>query len=540
MQFGPRRLADARGALLAHSLRREGLNLKKGHRLTEQDLAVLREAGVDEVMAVVLDADDMHEDEAASLLANALSAAHLEARPAFTGRANLHTDVAGLLLIDEEAVDRINRVHEAITLGTLPAHAVVRPHQMVATVKIIPYAAPRPAVDRCLALAAEASVLRLAPFRPLRADLIQTELPSVAAKVLDKTARITAERMAAVGGALVSERRCAHTIEALTAAIATTRADLLLIAGASAIADRRDVLPAAIEAAGGTLHHFGMPVDPGNLLLLAEREGKPVLGLPGCARSPKLNGYDWVLQRLAAGVKVTGADIMGMGVGGLLAEIPTRPQPRGRPDRPDGRRLAAVVLAAGQSRRMGPRNKLLIEVDGKHMVAHAVEAAREAGLDPIVLVTGHQAAAVEAAAGGPGVRVVHNDAYADGLSTSLKAGVAALPDDIDGALICLGDMPRVDAALIRRLVAMFKPTEGRAIVVPTFAGKRGNPVLWSTELLAEMQGLEGDVGAKHLIGLHEEAVVEVESGDGAGLLDIDTPEALDAYRRSHGCQRSPG
>jgi molybdenum cofactor cytidylyltransferase len=121
--------------------------------------------------------------------------------------------------------------------------------------------------------------------------------------------------------------------EAPSLAEALRRADLIgpdivVVFGASAISDRRDVIPAAIEMAGGRIEHLGMPVDPGNLLLIAQMQGKPVLGAPGCARSPKENGFDWVLQRLLAGLTVGRAEIVALGVGGLLMEIKTRPQPR--------------------------------------------------------------------------------------------------------------------------------------------------------------------------------------------------------------------
>jgi molybdenum cofactor cytidylyltransferase len=275
-----------------------------------------------------------------------------------------------------------------------------------------------------------------------------------------------------------------------------------------------------------------MPVDPGNLLLLATLHGKPALGLPGCCRSPKLNGLDWVLQRLAAGIEVTPGDVARMAVGGLLTEIPSRPQPRGEPAEPLAaprkRRVAAVVLAAGQSRRMGKENKLLLRVDGKPMLRHVVEAAVGAGLREVVVVTGHEPAAVEAALSGLPVRYVHNPDYAEGLSTSLKSGIAGLGRKIDGALVCLGDMPRVTAAQLRRLVEAFDPAAGRGIVVPTHGGKRGNPVLWGREHFAAMQELSGDVGARHLIGQHEAKLALVELENEAPLLDIDTPEAFQA------------
>jgi molybdenum cofactor cytidylyltransferase len=221
------------------------------------------------------------------------------------------------------------------------------------------------------------------------------------------------------------------------------------------------------------------------------------------------------------------ADIMAMGVGGLLMEIPTRPQPRDgtRPARAGP--VAAIVLAAGQSRRMGADNKLLALVDGRPMVSHVVDAMLASHASPVIVVTGHEAEQVRAALGDRPVEWCHNPDYADGLSTSLRVGLDALPA-VDGVLIGLGDMPRVKAGQIDRLIAAFNPTEGRSICVPTVQGKRGNPVLFATRFVPEMRELCGDVGARHLIGTYAEEVVEIEMDDDAALLDIDTPAALSA------------
>lgn len=527
MRFGELALGEAEGAVLAHAVLLPGLVLRKGRRLAAADLAALRARGVERVTAARLGPDDVAEDEAAARLAAAVAGPGLRVEAPFTGRVNLFAEAHGLAVVDGERVDRLNACDEAITLATLARFAPVAPRQMVATVKIIPFAVPRPMLEDALAIVGARPLVRVAAFRPLTARLIQTVLPGTADKMLDKTVRVTRERVEALDGRLLGESRCAHQTQALAEAIvAAGEADLLLIAGASAITDRRDVLPAAIEAAGGEVLHFGMPVDPGNLILLARRAGRPVLGLPGCARSPKLNGFDWVLQRLAAGIEVTPEDIMRMGVGGLLTEIPSRPQPRALAEAPAAPRIAALVLAAGQSRRMGGPNKLLLELDGKPMLRRAVEAALAARLAPVIVVTGHMREAAEAAIAGMPVRAVHNPDYAGGLSTSLRAGLAALPAEVDAALVCLADMPRITGRLIRRIVAAYNPVEGRAIVVPTHRGKRGNPVLWDRRFFAEMRGLAGDVGARHLIGENEDAVAEVEVEDDAVLLDIDTPEAL--------------
>jgi molybdenum cofactor cytidylyltransferase len=284
-----------------------------------------------------------------------------------------------------------------------------------------------------------------------------------------------------------------------------------------------------------------MPVDPGNMLLLGRLGDTPVLGLPGCARSPKVNGFDWVLERLAAGMRVGREDIMRMGAGGLLAEIPSRPLPRAeaspqpaakpvQPKAAPGPRIAALLLAAGRSSRMGGPNKLLEPIDGVPMVARTAQRLLSSRARPIVAVLGNQADAVDRALGKLPIERVRNPGFADGLSTSLKCGLAALPDDIDGVVVCLGDMPLVAGRDLDRLIAAFNPLEGRAIVVPTRRGKRGNPVLWARRYFAEMAELAGDVGAKHLIGEHAEAVCEVEMDSDSVLVDIDTPDALAALR----------
>jgi molybdenum cofactor cytidylyltransferase len=304
---------------------------------------------------------------------------------------------------------------------------------------------------------------------------------------------------------------------------------MAIVFGASAIADRRDVIPAALEAIGGRVEHFGMPVDPGNLLMIGSVGATPVLGAPGCARSPKENGFDWVLMRLLAGLPVQREDITGLGVGGLLMEIVTRPQPREEPLHAR-RSIAAVVLAAGRSSRMGGPNKLLAEITGRPLVRIVAEAVLASRARPVIIVTGHQRERVEGVLAGLPVEFVHNPNYADGLGTSLKTGIAALPAEVDGTVVCLGDMPQVNAALIDRLIDAIDPDKGALVAVPTIDAKRGNPVVWSRRFFPDLMTVEGDVGARHLIGRYGEAVVEVPVSDTAVLADIDTPQALEALK----------
>jgi molybdenum cofactor cytidylyltransferase len=308
-------------------------------------------------------------------------------------------------------------------------------------------------------------------------------------------------------------------------------AELVIVFGASAIADRRDVIPAALTGIGGAIEHFGMPVDPGNLLLIGNAGGVPVLGAPGCARSPVENGFDWVLMRLLAGLKVTRAELTGMGVGGLLMEIVTRPQPRASLGADGNRNVAAIILAAGRSTRMGGPNKLLAEFRGKTLVRIVTEQALASKAQAVIVVTGHQAAEVEQSLRGLKVKFVHNPDFAAGLAGSVKSGIAAVPDNADGAVVCLGDMPLIDAHLIDRLIEAFAPDSGSLIAVPVSDGRRGNPVLWSRRFFKELMTLDGDMGARHLILRHSETVAEVPVEGHGAFLDIDTPQALEDARR---------
>ena len=538
MNFGETPLAEAEGAILAHSLKAEGLSFKKGRRLSKADVEALKATGIEILIAARLEADDVHEDEAAAAIAAAVGGEHLTASAAFTGRCNLIADGRGVLAIDRARLDRLNLVDEAVTIATLPPYDLVEPKQMAATIKIIPFAVPQRVLDACLALAREGDqpLIAVSELRPRKVGLVQTSLPGQKPSLLDKTREAIDTRLAALDCPPAEERRCSHDAEATADAVSELRAsgcELLLVSGASAIVDRRDVVPAGIVAAGGTIEHFGMPVDPGNLMLLARLDALPVIGLPGCARSPKVNGFDWVLQRLLADVPVDPRDVMTMGAGGLLKEIPIRPLPRAAavektapPEAPRAPRIAAVILAAGRSTRMGRVNKLLAEIEGAPMVVNAVRAALASQAEPVIVVTGHERHEVEAALAGQPVTFVHNPDYAGGLSTSLHRGLGALPEESDGVVVCLGDMPRVGPQVIDRLIAAFSPLEGRAICLPTWQGKRGNPVLLGRQFLAEVQTIAGDIGAKALIGEYPELVAEVPMPDDAVLTDIDTPDGL--------------
>jgi molybdenum cofactor cytidylyltransferase len=533
VKFGAVSPDEAEGGVVVHSIRTSGLVLKKGTIVGKSEIAALKAAGIAAVTVARIEPGDVSEDVAAGEIAQAVAGDGVRVDRAFTGRCNLFAETGGVLVVDEVAIDRLNEVDADITLATLDAFAPVVPGKMIATVKIIPFAVFGAARDAAVKVARDAKPLvRVAPYTVKKVGVVSTLLPGLADKVIEKTLRVTAERLAPAGAKIVAEKRVPHEATALARTLKDmldAGAELVVVFGASAIADRRDVIPAAVEAIGGTVEHFGMPVDPGNLMLIASANGMPVLGAPGCARSPKENGFDWVLARLLCGLPVSRHDIMGMGVGGLLMEIVTRPQPRAS-DAVSGRRIAAIVLAAGKSTRMGGPNKLLSDVGGKPMVRIAADEALASKAAPVFVVTGHQHEQVRAALKDLPVTFVHNSEFADGLSTSVKAGIAALPEETDGAIVCLGDMPQVNAALIDRMFAAFDPEKGALIVVPTAEGKRGNPVLWSRRFFPELLAIEGDIGARQLIAAYPEAIVEVPVSGGGAFLDIDTPDALAELR----------
>lgn len=528
MKFGPVSPKEAIGGVAVHAIRQNLFVLKKGTLITEAEAEAMEQAGIREIVVARLEENDVSEDAAAAGIAKVIAGEGIHIEKAFTGRCNLFARHPGILVIDRDAVDRLNRVDEAITFATLPVFKAVAEGEMVATVKLIPFGIESAVYDRALEAARQREI-RIMPFAVKRVGVVSTMLPGLAPKVIDKTVQVTKERLARAGASIIAERRVQHSEPALKEAVEellSLGSELILIFGASAIADRRDIIPAAVESVGGKIEHFGMPVDPGNLLLVARIGDVPVVGAPGCARSPKENGFDWVLMRLLANLKVTREEITAMGVGGLLMEIISRPHAREPEPEVIETDVTAIILAAGRSTRMGGPNKLLAKVDGKPLVRIVVEQALASRAESVVVVTGHQREQIVEALQGLDVSFVHNSDYADGLATSLKAGISAVPVSSGAAIVCLGDMPLVGSGLIDRLIEAYAPERNGLITIPVADGRRGNPVLWSRKLFKDLLALDGDIGARHIIQKHAELVVEVSATGISAFLDIDTPDVL--------------
>ncbi|MDE4133628.1 molybdopterin-binding protein [Phaeobacter sp. QD34_3] len=328
MRFGPVPLDQAEGAILAHSLQLKARKIAKGTELSAADLRDLAAEDRTEVIVARLEPGDLHEDAAAEALARAIVpdevAQGLRISGAGAGRVNLYARTCGVVQLDRARLEAVNAVDPMISIATVPEYHRVDVDGMVATIKIIAYGVPeadltQAAKDASGAMRVLAPVYRTATLIETR---VSDETPS------DKGRAAMAGRLDRMGMDLTDRVVVPHREAELSTAIAAAPGEVILVLTGSATSDPMDVAPQALRRAGGQVTRFGMPVDPGNLLFLGSFGDRPVIGLPGCARSPALNGADWVLERVISGVDVTSEDIAAMGVGGLLKEIPTRPMPR--------------------------------------------------------------------------------------------------------------------------------------------------------------------------------------------------------------------
>lgn len=534
MKFGEVDIArnDLEGVILAHTLRlgNGGGAIKKGAKLTREDISRLREAGYTRITVAELETGDVHEDEAAGSIAARLDHESLSRSSARTGRCNLHASRHGLVAIDVARIHEANRVSEAITIATLADDTLVSTDDMVATIKIIPFAVPETNVRQCEAIL-DGGAIHIVPLGRFEVGLILTELPGVNPGLLERASRAQRARLGLLGSSIRREVRCDHSVEAVSRAINRLREEgcnPILLLGASAIVDRGDVIPAALENAGGKVVHLGMPVDPGNLMMVGTAQDTAVFGLPGCARSLNPSGFDQVLRRFFGGQSVDSSWLSGLGVGGLLKETKERPMPRNLGStRARPSTVAAVVLAAGSSRRMGDTNKLTVPIDGVPMIARVVDVLSAGRVAEVIVVTGHEPDAIAEALGEREVTLVHNANHEQGMGTSVAAGFAAISDDVDGALVALGDMPWIESSVIDRLIDAFSPDGELSIYIPMFGRKRGNPVLWGARHFPELRQLAGDVGGKSLFHQHGESICYVDVPSATINIDVDTPETLE-------------
>lgn len=328
MKFGPVSAQDAVGGVLAHSMTGTDGRIAKGTVLEPVHVEQLRAAGHDSLVVAWLEPGDVEENAAATRLAHAIAndpaVQGLRIAQAGAGRVNLYAVGPGVVRMDEGAIHAVNAVDPMITIATVPPFHRVEAGTMIATIKIIAYAVPEAALaDAC---GVGLGGLKVAAPAYATATLIETSVGDN--RPAGKGRAALTGRLDRLGLTLSPRVMVNHVAEPLADALASATGDVIFVLTASATSDPSDVGPEALRRAGGTVTAFGMPVDPGNLLFLGWLGDRPVIGLPGCARSPALNGADWVMERIICGQRLTQSSISAMGIGGLLKEIPTRPRPR--------------------------------------------------------------------------------------------------------------------------------------------------------------------------------------------------------------------
>ncbi len=423
-----------------------------------------------------------------------------------------------MLRVDAAAVEALNAVDPAITLASLPDWSRVRPRQMVATVKIIPYAVRwRGGRAGVPGRSAGGAAVRVHGFRPARAALILTRTPGMKPALIEKGAEAVRARMAALGQTVASSATVAHETAAVAAAIEAAEGEMVLILGGSATSDASDVAPAGLVAAGGRLVRFGMPVDPGNLLFLGAHAGRPVVGTAGLR--PFAGAERGRLGAGAAGGRDPGRGGGHRGDGGWRAS-------QGDPGATAAARgpTGGGAAPGGGDRAGGGRgaadagaDKLLEPVGGRPVLGAVAAAAKASQADEVVVVLPPGAEARRAALAGLGVGIVEAPDWAEGMAASIRAGLAEVAGRADAVVILLADMPEVGAGDIDRLIAGFDPAEGREICRAVSAeGVPGHPVLFGRRFFEALAGLAGDRGAREVLREAGEFVTEVPTAGRGG------------------------
>lgn len=532
MKFGEYPIDKCIGHVLAHSLKLGDFRLSKGTVVSSKHVEILCKLGQQLLTVSILEEDDLAEDDAAERIGSKFKSSNIHVTTPVAGRVNLIADCDGVLLIKKEDIAAFNDVDETITIATLARYARVQKGMLLATIKIIPYGVTKKNLDRALQCVSN-NTIEVSPFEPALCDIILTETDGFKQSLLKKGEAVLTERLRPLKLSVQSTQTVSHDAVNIAQAMAKCQTDKIFVLGASATSDREDVIPSAIIHSGGKITRFGMPVDPGNLLLLAEHGSRKIIGMPGCVRAPALNGADWVLERLAANVEISSLDIAKMGVGGLLKEISQRPLPRATPkNRSQG--IVAIVLAAGASSRMGNDDKLFKHIDGQTLLRRSIAQVKSANINKcLVVVRKITKEHHDALEGLEDIQFVEASDASLGMSASMRAGVLAAGPNAKAYLICLADMPDITDKHIDKIIKAHDPDIDRNIVRPkTSSGKYGHPVLFDGKYYEDMTSIEGDTGAKSVVQNAKDQVYDIEM-DEAITIDLDTPRAwADWLRRN--------
>ena len=532
MNFGNVKVHNSLNGILAHTMTIEGKKFLKGRIISKEDQEYFIKHNIDNLICAKLSKKDIHEDDAANILAKIFNNTTLALEKAFTGRANILANKSGLLVIDEDKIHKFNKTSNSITIATLNNNSKVKKGEMIATIKIIPFSIEEKSVKIIEKLNFKKSLF-IHPFKDQKCALLLTHLNKENIKLNYISEKKIKDRLEKLNCTLELVNTCEHDTKKITENIKyflNQNINIILILGSSAIVDINDKIPEAIKNANGNIIRFGMPVDPGNLLLLGKIKKIPIIGLPGCARSPSLNGFDWVLERVLSGNNISDIDISNMGVGGLLKTINKREISNSKDKK---YKITNIILAAGQSKRMLKNNKLLIKINKQSMIDKMVSTSLNSSADSTVVVLGYQSDIIQEIIQNKEIITIINKDYKKGLSSSLQCGISALPDDCDAAIIILADMPNIKSKIIDSLINNFNPQKNKSIIIPTFNGKRGNPILLDRKYFPDIISVKGDKGAKDIIVNNKNSILEIPQKDSSVLNDIDTKEDLSLYLKNN-------
>ena len=527
---------DSIGVVLAQTYNLPGKIISKGTFVTNEVVGYFKTGNVKTILCAVPEEGDIHEDEAAEAISSAIDKNHIYADKASTGRVNFKSQSLCLVRYDRDFIKELNLVDESIAFSIVEHNQLLAEGDLIATLKIIPFFMQKKYVDRVIKILAKDELFKIHSLKKKEVILIQTCFEWQKKSIFTATSNVTKARLEALGCSLKKEKLINHDYDTLRAIIRSSvknEPEILLVSGATAITDRSDYIPKAILSEGGEIIQYGLAVDPGNLLLIGKVGNTTVIGMPGCARSPKLNGFDWVLQLLMADIPINREELADMGAGGLLMEIASRPLPRALAKTVSKRekKVMGVILAAGNSTRMGNDNKLLKSIGDAPLIRNTAIEMLKSDLDSCSIVLGYQSDKVADVIKDLNVNLILNPLWKEGQASSLRAAINTLDSTYSDLLIMLGDLPGIKSSHINSIIEEHLLTDNRKskITIPSFKGQKGNPVIWGRSFFHDLSNLEGDVGGRALFSEHPAAINILEMDDPWVVEDADTPEDFENF-----------
>ena len=527
---------ESLGSVIAQTYNLPGKTISKGTFVTSEIVDYFKEFDVQTILCAVPANGDIHEDEAAEAISNAIDKNQIYVEKASTGRVNFKSQSLCLVRYERALIREVNLVDESIAFSIVEHNQLLAKNDLIATLKIIPFFTQKKYVDQVISILAKNELFNTHSLNRKKVSLIQTSFEWQKKSMFKATSNVTRNRLEALDCSLNEEKLICHDYKALCSEIRSSIGsgiDILLISGASAITDRSDYIPRAILSEGGKIIQYGLAVDPGNLLLIGKVGNTTVIGMPGCARSPKLNGFDWVLQLLMADIPISREELAEMGAGGLLMEIASRPLPRALAKSVSKRekKVMGVILAAGNSTRMGKDNKLLRNIGDAPLIRNTAIEMLKSDLDSCSIVLGYQSDKVADVIKDLNVNLILNPLWKEGQASSLRAAINTLDSTYSDLLIMLGDLPGIKSIHINSIIEEHLLTDNRKskITIPSFKGQKGNPVIWGRSFFDDLSNLEGDVGGRSLFSEHPAAINILEMENPWVVKDTDTPEDFENF-----------